>query len=118
MEKIHANPMSLPTRPLEAPQHVGKAQAILQKATFVYVQRGSPVPPLTTIYQGPYKVKERGPKYFMVEVGGRMEAVTVDHFEPHLGTAPVDPAVPPYRGSPPCGPLLLQHPHQPRSWQP
>ena len=101
VEKIRANPTSIPTRPLEAPRQVEKAQAVLQEAAFVYVQRGSAAPPLTPIYQGPYKVKEKGPKYFMVEVGGRTEAVTVDRLKTHLGTTPVEPAVPPRRGRPP-----------------
>lgn len=101
IEKIRAGPTSVPTRPLP---HTDKPSSLLQKlqaATHVYVQRGNAAPPLTPLYQGPYAVKNRGPKY-------RSEVISVDRLKPHLGTAPVTPAQPPRRGRSP-----LQQPDRP-----
>jgi hypothetical protein len=58
------------------------------------------VPPLSPLYQGPYKVLERRDKFFKLEVGGQPEVISVDRLKPHLGTAPVSAAAPPQRGRP------------------
>jgi cleavage and polyadenylation specificity factor subunit 1 len=66
----------------------------LQQAEFVYV------PPLSPLYQGPYRVLDRREKFFKLEVRGRPEVVSTDWLKPHLGTAPVTAASPPQRGRP------------------
>jgi transposase InsO family protein len=48
----------------------------------------------------PYQVIKRTPKYFILKLGGRFDAVTVDRLKPHLG-GPVVPAAPPRCGRPP-----------------
>ncbi len=73
----------------------------LRTATLVYVKRGQAAPPLTPVYQGPYTVVSRTPKYFVLDLGGRQETVTVDRLKPHLGHQPMEPAVAPRRGRPP-----------------
>jgi hypothetical protein len=76
----------------------------LQLASMVYIRRGGSGPPLAPAYAGPYKVVRPGHKYFVVEVGGRQESVSVDPLKPHLGTSPLPAASPPWRGRPPREP--------------
>ncbi len=78
----------------------------LQQAEFVYVKRGGCGPPLSPAYSGPYRVIRPGCKYFLVEVGGRHESVSVDRLKPHTGSSPVPVSVPPRRGHPPKLPPL------------
>ncbi len=61
----------------------------LQQADFVYVRKGGVVPPLSPLYQGPYKVLDKKEKFFKIEVGCQPEVVSVDRLKPHLGMAPV-----------------------------
>ena len=72
----------------------------LATAELVYVRRGAVSPPLTQCYSGPFKVLERGPKVFRLQVGEREEVVSADRLKPHTGTTPTLPAVPPRRGRP------------------
>jgi hypothetical protein len=72
------------------------------KAQYVYIKRGPAASSLSPLYTGPYKVVERGQKYFRLDVGGRSEAVSVDRLKPHLGDSPLQPAQPPRRGRPPA----------------
>jgi hypothetical protein len=67
----------------------------LQKAKLVYVKRGGCGPPLMPAYSGPYRVIPPGNKYFLIEVGGRQETVSVDRLKPHSGSEPVPAAIPP-----------------------
>jgi len=89
----------LPTRPLTYAEAAAGLQS-LQRADFVYVRKGGTVPPLSPLYQGPYKVLDRREKFFKLEVGGQPEVISVDRLKPHLGTAPVTAASPPQRGRP------------------
>ncbi len=41
------------------------------------------------------------PKYFDLDIGGRVEAVSADRLKPYLGRPDVTPALPPRRGRPP-----------------
>ncbi len=84
----------LATRPLTYAEAASGLQA-LQRADFVYVRKGGMVPPLSPLYQGPYRVLDRREKFFKLEVGGQPEVVSVDRLKPHLGTAPVSAASPP-----------------------
>jgi hypothetical protein len=43
----------------------------LQQAEFVYVRKGGVVPPMSPLYQGPYRVLDRREKFFKLEVAGR-----------------------------------------------
>jgi hypothetical protein len=76
----------------------------LQTASFVYVKRGGPGSPLAPAYAGPYRVLRPGPKFFVLEVGGQQETVSVDRLKPHSGNTSPDVAEPPRRGRPPRRP--------------
>ena len=73
-------------------------------AKLVYIRRGRSAPPLAPAYTSPFRVVKSGPKFFLVEIGGCQEAVTVDRLKPHLGPSPLPAAVPPKRGQPPKSP--------------
>ena len=75
-------------------------QPALQMTSLVYVKRGGVAHALASSYVGPYRVLKRGEKTFILEIGGREEEVTIDRLKPHLGKAPLQPAVPPARGRP------------------
>ncbi len=92
-------PSHLPTRRLSYAEAASGPFARLMTADFVYIRSGGCSPPLTPSYSGPYLVIEQGPKSFLVQMGTRTESVTVYRLKPHLGTAPLVPAVPPRRGS-------------------
>jgi transposase InsO family protein len=76
----------------------------LMAADFVYVRALPKAPALSTPYRGPYAVHKRSLKIFIIKMGGRFEAVTVDRLKPHLGSSP-RPASPPRRGRPPRFPV-------------
>jgi hypothetical protein len=73
----------------------------LQEAMFVYVRKGGVSKPLSPLYEGPYRVVQRFPKYFNLDIGGRVEAVSADRLKPYLGHPDVTPALLARRGSPP-----------------
>jgi hypothetical protein len=72
----------------------------LMAADFVYIRAPPTAPVLSPPYRGPYAVHKRSLKEFIIKMGGRFEAVSVDRLKPHLGSSPW-PASPPRRGRPP-----------------
>jgi len=71
-----------------------KLPVALALADLVYVRKGGQLQPLVQPYSGPYKVLEKGPKYFHLHIGGKDTAVTVDCLKPHTrvdGTTPDAP---------------------------
>ena len=99
LEHLRTTPTSLPTRHLSSPEPATVPPKGLSSADFVFVRRGAPGPPLSLLYDGPYRVLDRGPKVFKLELGGRQEVVTVDRLKPCL-VNDVIPASPPSRGRP------------------
>ncbi len=73
----------------------------LRTASFVYVRSPPLSPGLSPAYRGPYRVRVPGDKYFVVDIGGSPTAVSVDRLKPHLGQAPLSPALTLRRGRPP-----------------
>ena len=66
--------------------------AALRSADFVFVRHGARRTPLTRPYDGPFRVIERGEKFFRIKVGTKEQVVTVDRLKPAFGFA--DPAPP------------------------
>jgi len=82
----------------EAPTEPPTAPAA---AKMVYVRKGGQLQPLAQPYSGPYKVLERGPKYFRLDIGVKSTVVTVDRLKPNTDNAETALAAPPRRGLPP-----------------
>ena len=100
-EKIRAAPSSIAARPAPAPALDAAVPENLQDAVFVYVLAGGSKPPLKAAYSGPFAVVERNPKFFILDLGDRLESVSVDRLKPHAGQSVFTPAVAPRRGRPP-----------------
>jgi len=76
----------------------------LMSAGYVFIRHNGHRTPLQPPYDGPFRIMEAGPKNFVVDMGGKPERVAGDHLKPaHLDLdKPIDLAVPPRRGRPPC----------------
>ncbi|XP_023326004.1 voltage-dependent T-type calcium channel subunit alpha-1G [Eurytemora carolleeae] len=57
-------------------------------------------PPLTPLYRGPYLVIEPGDKFFKLQIGTKIDTVSIDRLKPLFYTDPVSVAQPPPRGRP------------------
>ena len=86
LENLRRCPTSIPTRPITGPQPSPDPPRGLTSASFVFVRRGAPGPPLSPLYDGPYQVLAAGPKFFTLQVGGRKDTVSVDRLKPCLAT--------------------------------
>ena len=62
----------------------------MKKATYVFVRHGARRTPLARPYDGPFRVVERGDKFFRVLAGTKELVITVDRLKPAFGFA--DPA--------------------------
>ncbi len=100
LDKLRRAPLPPPTRPLSYAQAAASVPPALLKAEFVYIRRGGVLPPLAPLYSGPYRVLRSAEKFFVLDIGGRPETVSVDRLKPHLGMAQVIPAQHPPRGRP------------------
>ena len=87
-------------------QHSPPAQvpAALKAAKFVFVREDASKPSLSPLYRGPYLVMERRSKFFRLQIGSKIDAVSVDRLKPVVSDCPVVPADPPPRGRPPLRP--------------
>ena len=78
MHHIHPSP----PRPT---QRTGKVSQNLATATHVFIRHDAVRKPLQPPYDGPYPVIERMDKYFVVDIDGRKDTVSVDRLKPaHL----------------------------------
>ena len=64
----------------------------LSSSTHVFIRRDRVKTSLQKPYDGPYKVLERGDKYFTVEVRGKQDVVSLDRLKPaHMDLLPTPP---------------------------
>jgi hypothetical protein len=112
MESLQ-QPLLIPTRPLSYAEVAAGPRPALMAASHVYVRRGGTLPPLAPLYQGPYAIIKRWPKYFLLQVGSLQQTVSVDRLKPHTGSAAVAPAQPPLRGRPRGVPAASASPSPP-----
>ena len=105
-------PLPLITSP--PPHHVALADpkplpnALIQ-ADFVFVHEDASVSALSLLYRGPYKVLECQSKFFRLQVGEKVDVVSVDRLKPVISDSKVTTANPPSRGRP------ILHPQGPSS---
>ena len=69
LENLQRCPTSIPTRPITGPQPSLDPPKGLSSASFVFVRRGAPGPPLSPLYEGPYQVLASGPKFSLSRWG-------------------------------------------------
>jgi hypothetical protein len=87
------------TRPPPSDHSAGIPQQ-LREAAYVYVRSPAAAGVLAPSYKGPFRVVKTTEKYFILDLGGRFDAISVDRLKPHLGSTPPMPALPPPRGRP------------------
>ena len=78
----------------------------LIQADFVFVREDASVPSLSPLYRGPYKVLERRDKFFRLQIGDKVDTVSVDRLKPVISDSTIVPARPPTRGRPILRPRL------------
>ena len=76
MRKLRATP------PLSHGKRAVKMPAGLATAEFVFVRHDAVRPPLQPPYDGPFRIVERHDKYFIVEMNGRQDSVSLDRLKP------------------------------------
>ena len=81
----------------------------LMEAQFVFVRHGAHTAPLQPPYDGPFAVVKAGKKNFQLQMGEKVETVSVDRIKvAHLETGVIPSlAIPPRRGHPPHSPPEL-----------
>ena len=72
----------------------------LLRAKYVFIREDATTPPLTPLYRGPYLVIEPGDKFFKLQIGAKIDTVSIDRLKPLFYTDPVSVAQPPTRGRP------------------
>jgi hypothetical protein len=99
VEQLRSTVPCVATRPFAAAEESQRRPALF-KATHVYVRSPPVAPSLSPAYRGPYLVHWRTEKFFILQIGGRYDAISVDRLKPHLGASPPVVASPPRRGRP------------------
>ena len=94
-------------RPTPASRHgtaVSHVPNNIINADYVFIRYDAHRGPLHRIYDGPYRVIEHTDKTFVLDIGGRLETVSIDRLKcAHADPAsPIMPAQPPRRGRPPA----------------
>ena len=75
--------------------------AALTSCPMVLVRREGHVPPLTPLYEGPYKVLFHSLRTFRLQIGNKTVTVSTQRLKPAVTSDNTIPAVPPRRGRPP-----------------
>ncbi len=88
-----------PTRHNAAPAPSTLPEELLL-ARFVLVRKDGAQPPLSPIYDGPYRVLERSTHFFLFEMGDRTDKVSTLRLKVARTQADTKPAKPPRRGRP------------------
>ena len=96
-------------------QHSPPAEipAALKTVKFMFVREDASKPSLTPLYRGPYLVMEWQSKIFRLQIGTRIDAVSLDRLKPVFSDSPVVPVAPPPQGRPPL--RQSKHPPDPSS---
>jgi len=72
----------------------------LLQADFLFVCEDTFVPALSPLYRGPYKVLKCQDKFFCLQMGDKVDVVSVDRLKPVISDSMIIPARPPACGRP------------------
>ena len=90
----HHNTPEVPILPQQVPISLATCPMVL-------VRKDGHVPPLSPLYEGPYKVLDCSQRTFRLQVGNRTEVVSVQRLKPAVTSDEEKPSEPPRRGRPP-----------------
>ncbi|XP_064470127.1 uncharacterized protein LOC135384871 [Ornithodoros turicata] len=104
-ERLRTVMQALPAvRPRSPAQPSTYRHPLLETASHVLIRHDAPRKPLQPTYDGPYKVLQRSPKHFTLQLAGRQDTVSVDRLKPAFIESPVDvspattpPSLPPHQ---------------------
>jgi transposase InsO family protein len=116
-ELLYGAPLSLPGQPRAAaeppaegfrfllnvalpPSSGNQIPTQLFSVSHVYIKAAAAAGVLSPAYRGPFLVVRRSPKYFILQLGSRYDAISVDRLKPHLGSLLPTAAAPATRGRP------------------
>jgi hypothetical protein len=97
LQQLQSSVPCVATRPFPAKPDPDELEALMT-ASHVYV-RSPPAAP-SPAYRGPFLVHKRAGKFFILRMGSRFDAISVDRLKPHRGSSPPAVALPPRRGRP------------------
>ena len=80
------------------------------EAEYVFVRDDASKPPLSLLYRGPYLVLRHSEKFFILQIGDKKDAVSVDRLKPVFSSNPVVPGLPPVQGRPRLVPASVPGP--------
>lgn len=105
---LKKNPISLTDyKSVPISTSLDKIPKSLEPCTHVLIREDMSKPPLSQLYRGLFLVVSHTPKYFTVQIGSRIDSVSVDHLKPVLSKVPVVAQLPPCTGRPPRPPTLM-----------
>ena len=84
----------------EVPDLPEQIPIALATCPMVLVCKDGHVPPLSPLYEGPYQVLSRSQRTFRLQVGSRVEVVSVQRLKPAITCDEEKPASPPRCGRP------------------
>ena len=64
----------------------------------MFVRDDASKPPLSILYRGPYHVLPPFEHFFVIQIGDKLDSVSVDRLKPVVSSVPVVPGVPPVHG--------------------
>ena len=79
-------------------------------AKYVFVRDDASIPPLASLYCGPYLVLERRTKFFRLQLVDRTDLVSLDRLKPAFSDEPISPTLPPLHRCPALAPDLAPAP--------
>ena len=104
---------ALPPPPVYHGSRSTYVPANLSSTGYVYVRRDGYRKPLTRPYSGPHRILEAGDKFFIIDINGKRDSVSIDR----LKVAHVPQSAPPPTSSPPQ-PWVAEPPPSPSSSTP
>jgi hypothetical protein len=95
-------------RPIPARHNIAAGSALpvqipqeLKQCKYVLVKKGGHLPPLTPLYEGPYRVISRSSNTFNVQKGDKEETIAVERLKPCTNKEKMETAQPARQGRPP-----------------
>ena len=91
---------AVPPPPAHHGSRPAQVSSNLSSTGWVYIRRDRYLPPLTRLYSGPHRIIETHDKYYVLDINGRRDTVSIDRLKVAHGQTPATAALPPPRAAP------------------